>query len=182
MVMNEVTMARSLSPRLLHRGNYGYTDDEILEALGVRTKDQKERQAHFVQHADDQMAAEGAALSNPRLYPIAARTPAQDPATGPAPAGPSPSASASASGPVSASASQAAAQEALRSFDKLEPELQQYHWAAWSVAVEQGAPDHALHTKAPLYKQTRTAGTASRPASPAAAQAPEDADPARRAP
>jgi hypothetical protein len=149
MVLNEVTMARSLSPRLLQSGNFGFMREEVLEALGMPTPQQEERKAMLQQHADDQMAAEGIAVSNPRVYPIAARS---SPTPSPPPATPSPSPSATAPSPAALSP---AAKEALAKFEQLEPELQQYHWASWSAAVEHGAPDHTLHTNAPVYTKTR---------------------------
>jgi hypothetical protein len=36
MILNEVRMLRSLNPRLLQSGNFGFTDAEMLEALGAR--------------------------------------------------------------------------------------------------------------------------------------------------
>ena len=35
-MLNEVTMVRSLSPRLLHKGNFGFTTEELMAAIGIR--------------------------------------------------------------------------------------------------------------------------------------------------
>lgn len=145
MIANEVTMVRNLSPRLLHRGNYGFTSEEVLDALaeavsGTATsrKQSVSRSAQLEAHAERQLEMEGQALADPAMYPLGGRhgsvsdTPIVS-GLDAAPAGSGGRASADAAAeavparsdatPVGVSPGASAPVEALS------PELQQYHWS-----------------------------------------------------
>lgn len=71
MIMNEVTMLRSLNPRLLQAGNFGFTDAEVLTAIGKASPDFAEDQAIRNAHVERQLDLERQQLENPRMWPIA---------------------------------------------------------------------------------------------------------------
>jgi len=50
MIMNEMSMVRSLSPRLLHRGNFGFTNEELMSAIGVRPEIAVQREKQLNSH------------------------------------------------------------------------------------------------------------------------------------
>lgn len=149
MIANEVTMVRNLSPRLLHRGNYGFTSEEVLDALaeavsGTATSRSQNvsRSAQLEAHAERQLEMEGQALADPAMYPLGGRHgSASDthivPGLDIAPAAPSSPASCSPGAEGAPAIAQTAATAssvglspgANAPAEALAPELQRYHWS-----------------------------------------------------
>jgi len=137
MIANEVTMVRNLSPRLLHRGNYGFTDEEVLDALaaaapGVGARAQAvSRSDQLDAHAARQLEMEGQSISDPAMYPLAGRhgssadTAIMDPDAG---RGIQPRARQSGTHDQASNAV-ATSPGAAAPIDALDPALQQYHWS-----------------------------------------------------
>ena len=71
MIMNEFSMLRSFNPRLLQAGNFGFTDEEMLAAIGRRPSDFDESEASRVAHIERQLDMERQQLENPRMWPVA---------------------------------------------------------------------------------------------------------------
>ena len=81
MILNEWAMMRSLNPRLLQGGNFGFTDAEIMQAIGLSTVEmdhlKQKREAQRDRHID----LDRQQLENPRMYPIAGYHGTKDDAT-----------------------------------------------------------------------------------------------------
>ncbi|KAA0153681.1 hypothetical protein FNF29_03069 [Cafeteria roenbergensis] len=145
MIANEVTMVRNLSPRLLHRGNYGFTSEEVLDALaeavsGTATSRQQSvaRSAQLEAHAERQLEMEGQALADPAMYPLSGRhgsvsdTPIV-PGLGGASSAPGSLATEATGGASTPSSPDAApvgvSPGANAPVEALSPDLQRFHWS-----------------------------------------------------
>jgi hypothetical protein len=73
MIMNEFSMLRSFNPRLLQAGNFGFTYDEMLAALGHRPAGFEESEAARVSHIERQLDMERQQVENPGMFPVAGR-------------------------------------------------------------------------------------------------------------
>jgi hypothetical protein len=114
MIANEFTMVRNLSPRLLHRGNYGFTEEELVDSIAsagsravasVREGVASRSKAQMEAHADRQLEMEGQAISNPAMFPFAGRH-----------------------GKTADTRVVPSAGAVEESIQKLEPELHRFHW------------------------------------------------------
>lgn len=70
MMLNEVTMVRSLSPRLLHKGNFGFTTEELMGSIGIRPELAVKQEEQMKAHMQRQLDMEGTAISNPQMFPM----------------------------------------------------------------------------------------------------------------
>lgn len=120
MIANEVTMVRNLSPRLLHKGNFGFTQEELLDAVSEaagrgRRASSEARGRQIEAHATRQLEMEGKSISDPAMYPLTGRHGSSPDVPG------------------------APAREFLSrgsdpgSVSELEPELQRFHWTNHEV-------------------------------------------------
>ncbi len=91
MIMNEFSMLRSFNPRLLQAGNFGFTDDEMMAALGWygdvsseldthpcclagrKPAGFEESEAARVSHIERQLDMERQQMENPSMFPVAGR-------------------------------------------------------------------------------------------------------------
>lgn len=133
MIANEVTMVRNLSPRLLHKGNYGFTTEEMMDAMAeiapaaVKRAKATSRSNQLDAHASRQLEMEGQAISDPAMFPLVGRhgstsdTPIVEPGIA--------SMSASSGQPAPAAEPEGVTYGASSSAEELEPSLRHYHWS-----------------------------------------------------
>jgi hypothetical protein len=144
MIANEVTMVRNLSPRLLHKGNYGFTTEEMMEAMSEIAPGASKRPQDTAKnlqldaHANRQLEMEGQAISDPAMFPLAGRhgatsdTPIVEAAAPPA--------GESAVQPPAPAAAQRGSPGSASSAEELEPSLQHYHWSNFQYEGENSQP------------------------------------------